>query len=72
ERPKWFEHNVYYALKTTDRYAWCYSERMNWWKGQDVPPGAEEAVRSARDKLSKGESLGFDLAPIVAEAKQRP
>ncbi len=72
DRPKWFEHNVYYALKTTDRYAWCYSERMNWWTGQDVPPGAEDAVRSARGKLSKGESLGFDLAPIVAEAKQRP
>lgn len=72
ERPKWFEHNVYYALKTTDKYAWCYSERMNWWTGQDIPPGAEDAVRSARDKLTRGEALGFDLAPIVAEAKQRP
>ncbi len=72
ERPKWFEHNVYYSLQSTGRYVWCYSERMNWWTGADVPPGAEEAVRSAREKLGKGEDLGFDLAPIVDEARKRP
>jgi hypothetical protein len=72
ERPKWFEHNVYYALNTTDKYVWCYSEKMNWWTGQDVPPGAENAIRSAREKVVQGRPLEIDLAPIVAEAKQRP
>lgn len=72
ERPKWFEHNVYHALRTTGKYVWCYSEKMNWWTGADVPPGAEAAVQSAREKFMKGEDLGFDLAPIIAEAKTRP
>lgn len=72
ERPKWFEHNVYNSLKTSDGFVWCYSERMNWWTNTDVPPGCEDAVRSAREKLSTGQSLGFDLGPIVEEAKKRP
>ena len=25
ERAKWFEHNTYWALYTTDQYVWCYS-----------------------------------------------
>ncbi|NLN92954.1 MAG: hypothetical protein GX130_06585 [Candidatus Hydrogenedens sp.] len=72
EQQKWFEHNVYHALRSTDRYVWCYSERMNWWTDETVPAGAEEAIRSARAKLEKGEALGFDLAPIVAAAEKRP
>ena len=71
ERPQWFEHNVYHALFTTDKYVWCYSERMNWWKNEGVPPGSDEAIRSARKKIAAGESLGIELAPIVAEAERR-
>jgi len=71
ERPKWFEHNVYWSLYSTDRYVWCYSERMNWWTNKDVPPGCEEAIRAARDKLNAGKPLDFDLAPIVKEASKR-
>ncbi|MBK8882931.1 MAG: hypothetical protein IPN67_11255 [Bacteroidales bacterium] len=26
DRAKWFEHNAYYALRTSDRYAWLYTE----------------------------------------------
>lgn len=71
EQPRWFEHNVYWSLYTTDRYVWCYSERMNWWTNTDVPRGAEEAIRSARAKLDEGRPLGFDLAPLVAAAHER-
>ncbi len=71
DRARWFEHNVYWALKTADRYVWCYSERMNWWKNDRIPPGCEEAVRSARAKLDRGEPLGFDLAPVIAAAKAK-
>jgi hypothetical protein len=72
ERAKWFEHNVYYSLKTTDKYVWCYSEKMNWWTGVDVPTGSDEAVRAAREKVQKGAELGFDLAPIIAAAVSKP
>lgn len=71
EQPKWFEHNVYWALSTSDRYVWCYSERMDWWKNASVPEGCEAAIRSARDKVEKGQPLGFDLRPIVNAADKR-
>jgi len=71
ERPKWFEHNTYWALYTTDRYVWCYSERMNWWTNTDVPPGCDEAIRSAREKVRDGRPLGFDIADLIAAAKER-
>lgn len=70
DRAKWFEHNTYWALYTTDEYVWCYSERMNWWKDQ-VPPGLESAIVSARQKIAEGKPLGFDVDPIVAAARGR-
>jgi hypothetical protein len=70
ERAKWFEHNTYWALYTTDEYVWCYSERMNWWKNQ-TPPGLEEAVVRARQKIVEGKPLGFDIEPLVAEVGKR-
>ena len=71
EQPKWFEHNVYWALNTTDHYVWCYSERMNWWKNEGIPEGSEAAIRSARDKVVAGKDLGFDIKPIVDAATKR-
>lgn len=59
-RMKWLEHNVYHALRTTDKYAWLYSENNNWWTG-DVKPGIEDVIRSARQKLVAGQSLGYDM-----------
>ena len=71
ERAQWFEHNTYWALYTTDEYVWLYSERMNWWKDQ-LPPGLEPAVRKARQKISEGRPLGFDIEPLIAEVQKRP
>ncbi len=71
ERPKWFEHNVYWSLYTTDKYVWCYSEKMNWWKNEAVPPGCEDAIRSAKARLQAGQPLGFDLEPIIEAARAR-
>lgn len=70
ERLQWWEHNVYYALFTTDEYVWCYSERMDWWKNQ-VPDGAEEAIRSARRKIAQGQPLGFDIGEIIAAGQKK-
>ena len=71
ERARWFEHNCYWALTTSDRYVWLYSEKMNWWTNQNIPPGLEQAVVSARDKALKGKPLGFNLAGIMARARTR-
>jgi len=70
ERLRWFEHNVYYALANSDRYVWCYSERMNWWQ-DNVPDGAEAAIRSARQKIAAGQSLGFDIAESISAGQQK-
>lgn len=71
EQARWFEHNVYWALYTTDEYVWCYGERMNWWKDQ-TPPGLEAAIVSARQKIAEGKPLGFDIEPLIAEVRKRP
>jgi hypothetical protein len=70
ERLRWWEHNVYYALATSDEYVWCYSERMNWWQN-NVPEGAEAAVRSARKKFTEGQPLGFDIADLIAAGSKK-
>ena len=70
ERAKWFEHNTYWALYTTDEYVWCYSERMNWWRDQ-TPPGLEAAILSARQKIAEGKPLGFDIEPLIEAAGKR-
>jgi hypothetical protein len=70
ERAKWFEHNTYWALYSTDEFVWCYSERMNWWKDQ-TPPGLEAAIVSARQKLADGKPLGFDIDPLITAAGKR-
>ncbi|MCL5279031.1 MAG: hypothetical protein M1376_03895 [Planctomycetes bacterium] len=75
---KFFEHNVYYTLTTTDEYVWCYSERMNWWlppdkagKNGGLPPGVEEAVISARQKYDAGKPLGYDIADMIKTAHEK-
>ncbi|MCC6730020.1 MAG: hypothetical protein IT208_11845 [Chthonomonadales bacterium] len=70
QRARFLEHNAYYALYTADEYVWCYSERMSWWKNE-LPPGAEEAIRAARGKVERGEPLGYSIDAIVGEAQRR-
>jgi hypothetical protein len=75
---RFFEHNVYYALTTTDEYVWCYSERMSWWRPSEkpndnrgLPPGVEEALVSARRKYDAGQPLGYDIADTVKAGHQK-
>ena len=71
ERAQWFEHNTYYALQSSDEYVWLYSEKMNWWANQGLPPGLEQAVASARSKVVVDQSLGFDLSEILKGPEAR-
>lgn len=75
ERLRLFEHNLYFALAVSDEYVWCYSERMNWWKNQ-VPDGAEAAVRAARDlivqgRTDQGDALSAEVAAFVAAGRKK-
>ncbi|MGC9319660.1 MAG: sugar-binding protein [Armatimonadota bacterium] len=71
QRAQWFQHNVYWALRSSDRYVWLYSERMSWWEDRDIPPGLPEAVREARRKLDEGEPMTIDADTIWQEARER-
>ena len=71
ERARFVEHNVYWALKTSDRYVWFYSEYTNWWTGGRIPPYLEKAVESARTKVAKGEPLGFEIGDFWQRAQDK-
>ena len=62
---------MYYALTTADEYVWCYSEELDWWKGQNIPPGFEEAIRSAKRKQQNGEPLGFAVETMLETAQNK-
>jgi hypothetical protein len=68
ERARWFEHTIYWALYTTDEFVWCYSERMSWWKNE-IPPGLERAIINAREKITSGKLLGFEIDSLIEAAK---
>ncbi|MFH1570493.1 MAG: sugar-binding protein [Gemmatimonadota bacterium] len=65
---RWVEHNVYWALRTADRYAWFYSERLDWWR-DETPVGLDEAVRAGRARAAAGGELEFELAPVLRQAE---
>lgn len=77
EQLKFFEHNVYYALTTTDEYVWCYSERMNWWSTSEtekypgLPEGVKASLISARKKYEQGAPLGFDIKEMIDKAREK-
>jgi hypothetical protein len=43
---------------------------MNWWKDQ-TPPDLEAAIIRAREKIAEGKPLGFEIEPLIEEAKKR-
>lgn len=82
ERLLYLEHNVFYALSSTDEYVWFYSENLNWWKSItppdkafgpkiDVLSGVEEAVVSALTKYVQGKPLGFDISGPIARGWEK-
>lgn len=69
QKAHWFEHNVYYALKTSDEYVWLYTEKPNWWTGEKIPEGFYQALESARNKINNSEPLGFQIEEMMEEAR---
>jgi hypothetical protein len=69
ERAKWFEHNIYYALQTSDEYVWLYTEDASWWTGENIPAGFPEALKRAREKVLQVEPLGFEVEEMLKDAR---
>lgn len=67
QRLKLLEHNTYHGLRTADQYVWIRSENMDWWQNR-IPKGAEDAIRRAKAKIQKGESLQFNIDSAIDKA----
>lgn len=70
ERVKWFEHNLYFSLHTTDEYVWVWSEAMNYWENKNVPEGFIKAMESAKYKFENSKPLGFAIDTLISNAQK--
>jgi hypothetical protein len=75
QRERYAQHNLYHALRTSDRYVWLYGENMDWWNskgaGVNVPAALPGLISEARRKIDGDQPLGFDIAAAVAVATER-
>jgi hypothetical protein len=71
QQAKWLEHNSFYSLRTSDEYAWLYTEQYNWWTGKNVPEGFAEALIRAKKKVNENKELGFSVEEMLRQAKIR-
>jgi hypothetical protein len=71
EQALWFEHNAYYALKTSDQYAWLYTEESNWFTGERIPAGFTEALLRAKEKVNSNRPLGFSVEEMLVKAREK-
>lgn len=46
--PEAFQKSLERALKTSDRYVWIYSQKINWWTGEGMSPAYLDAIKAAR------------------------
>ena len=49
-KARWLQHNLYNAFKTSDKYVWFYSERINWWKAE-VDAGVNEIINAVKTEI---------------------
>lgn len=71
ERAMWFEHNAYYSFITSDEYVWLYTEKSNWWTGENIPAGFRQALLKAKQKARTGEPLDFAIEDMLKTARQK-
>jgi hypothetical protein len=69
EQCKWLEYNTYYSLKASDKYAWTWTESINWWTGENLPIGFKDAIISAKQKIGAGKPLGFEIDSLIKVAQ---
>jgi hypothetical protein len=68
ERAQWMEHNVYWALKTSDHYVWFYNENVQYLRNKQVAPEMKPAIALAEQKVNSGQPLDFTMDVVYARA----
>jgi hypothetical protein len=69
--PAGFRASLNYAMETSDRYVWVYSERFSWW-GDKPPLDYADAMRMAKAGPGPGEPHPFDSKAASVRAANMP
>jgi Bacterial Ig domain len=75
---KWWQHHLYQAYTTSDRYVWVYADEMTWWNDPTFPnpgifPNAKEGIISVQSKLAQAQPLGYDMVKRnIADPAEKP
>ncbi|BAM03073.1 DOMON domain-containing protein [Phycisphaera mikurensis] len=68
QQAEFLAHNVFYALHSSDRYAWFYTENdIDVYTGE-VPDGMIEAIEDAKQHLREGRKYPKRISEVVAAA----
>ena len=70
QRAQWVEHNVYWALTSSDQYVWFYSQQAQYLRHKNVAPEMIPAIERGRAKVAAGEPMDIDAAGLFALAHQ--
>ena len=71
EHAKWTEHNVYWALKTSDHYVWFYTQAPQYLRHKGIAPGMIPAINRARDKVAAGnQTLDYTMDAFMNKANK--
>ena len=55
--PREFENAVRFALESSDKYVWIYTEQPRWWTNEKLPAAYVSALNAARQSDSKNFKL---------------
>jgi hypothetical protein len=69
ERLRYLQHNVYYALYTSDEYAWVYAETLQLLK-DNPDPEVVAAIEAARNLVRNDYPLPFTVDGFIERAKR--
>jgi hypothetical protein len=69
--PAGFRASLNYAMETSDRYVWVYSERFRWW-GDTPPLDYAEAMRLAKSGPGPGEPHPLQYGAAIPHAADLP
>lgn len=67
-KERWLRDNLYFAYKTTDKYVWFYSERIDWWKDRgtsDLTKIVKQVQSQIKDESSSNVAVikGHSFSP---------
>lgn len=70
--PAEFRNSLSYALETSDRYVWVWSEGPRWWEPNGIPNPYKEALKLAKRGPTPVPDRNFPYPPNPPDAAKMP